>query len=431
MVTASTPDAAATTSAAHLDGGVLATVHAYFDNVAVRLGLEQGLCANLRHPKRSLIVSVPIKRDDGGMEIFEGYRVQHSIARGPAKGGIRYDVNTTLETAQAFAMLMTWKSAVVDIPFGGASGGVNVDPTTLSIAEIERLTRRYASEISILIGPESDIPAPDLNTGEREMAWIMDTYSQHIGYSVPAVVTGKPLAIGGSEGRQEAVGRGCVAVVKTVSADLGAPLRGARVAVVGFGNVGAAVGPLLAAEGARVIAVSDGGGGVISDGGLDAAQLRRHKAERGTVRDFPGARTVEREEVLATECDILVLCASEHIVTSANAGAIRAGVVIEGGNAELSAAAETILVDKGIRVLPDVLASAGGVVGSYFEWVQDIQENFWTAAEVAERLDYVMIRATQQVVARQQRDGVSMREAATAIAVERVAQAHRVRGLYP
>jgi len=326
---------------------------------------------------------------------------------------------------------MTWKSAVVDIPFGGASGGVNVDPTTLSIAELERLTRRYASEISILIGPESDIPAPDLNTGEREMAWIMDTYSQHVGYSVPAVVTGKPLAIGGSEGRQEAVGRGCVAVVKTVSADLGTPLRGARVAVVGFGNVGAAVGPLLAAEGARVIAVSDSGGGVIRDGGLDAAQLRRHKAERGTVRDFPGARTVGREDVLATECDILVLCASEHIVTSDNAGVIRASVVIEGGNAELSAAAETILVDKGVRVLPDVLASAGGVVGSYFEWVQGIQENFWTAAEVAERLDYVMIRATEQVVARQRRDGVSMREAATAIAVERVAQAHRVRGLYP
>jgi len=287
MVTASTPDVAGTTPAARLDGGVLATVHAYFDNVAARLGLELGLRANLRHPKRSLIVSVPIKRDDGGMEIFEGYRVQHSIARGPAKGGIRYDVNTTLETAQAFAMLMTWKSAVVDIPFGGASGGVNVDPTALSVAELERLTRRYASEIFILIGPESDIPAPDLNTGEREMAWIMDTYSQHVGYSVPAVVTGKPLAIGGSEGRQEAVGRGCVAVVKTVSADLGMPLRGARVAVVGFGNVGAAVGPLLAAEGSRIIAVSDSSGGVISDGGA-GDRARISGGAHGPARGCPG-----------------------------------------------------------------------------------------------------------------------------------------------
>ncbi len=423
------------TASAHivtrLDGSVLETVHAYFDNVAARLGLEQGLRANLRHPKRSLIVSVPIRRDSGDLEIFEGYRVQHSIARGPAKGGIRYDRNTTLEAAQAFAMLMTWKSAVVDIPFGGASGGVNVDPTALSIGELEHLTRRYASEISILIGPESDILAPDLNTGEREMAWIMDTYSQHVGYSVPAVVTGKPLAIGGSEGRRDAVGRGCACVVKEVSGELGIGLRGSRVAVVGFGNVGTAVGVLLAAEGANVVAISDSGGGVVSEGALNVAQLRRHKAERGVVRDFPGARNVGREEVLAAECDILVLCANEHSITSANAGDIRARMVIEGGNAELSAPAETILVGKGIQVLPDILASAGGVVGSYFEWVQDIQENFWTAAEVAERLDYVMTRATEGVVARGRRDGVSMREAATSIAVERVAQAHAVRGLYP
>jgi len=425
MIMSSTPPAT------RLDGSVLETVHAYFDNAAERLGLEQGLRANLRHPRRSLIVSVPIRHDSGDLEIFEGYRVQHSVARGPAKGGIRYDTNTTLETAQAFAMLMTWKSAVVDIPFGGASGGVNVDPTALSIAELEHLTRRYASEISILIGPESDIPAPDLNTGEREMAWIMDTYSQHVGYSVPAVVTGKPLAIGGSEGRRDAVGRGCACVVKAVSGDLGIELRGARVAVVGFGNVGTAVGVLLAAEGANVVAISDSRGGVLAEGGLNVAQLRRHKAERGVVRDFPGARNAGRDDVLAAECDILVLCANEHSITSANAGDIRASVVVEGGNGELSAPAETILVRKGIRVLPDILASAGGVVGSYFEWVQDIQENFWTAAEVAERLDYVMTSAIEGVVARQRRDGVSMREAATSIAVERVAEAHRVRGLYP
>jgi len=413
------------------DGGVLDTVHAYFDNVAARLGLEQGMRMNLRHPKRSLIVSVPIRRDNGDLEVLEGYRVQHSIARGPAKGGIRYDRNTTLETAQAFAMLMTWKSAVVDIPFGGASGGVRVDPTALSLAELERLTRRYASEIFILIGPESDIPAPDLNTGEREMAWIMDTYSMHVGYSVPAVVTGKPLAIGGTQGRREAVGRGCAVVVKAVSGELGIGLRGARVAVVGFGHVGMSVSALLAAEGANVVAISDSDGGIVAEGGLNVPQLRRHKAERGVVRDFPGARNVGRDEVMAAECDILVLCASEHIVTSANASDIRASVVIEGGNGELSAYAETILVGKSIHVLPDVLTSAGGVVGSYFEWVQDIQENFWTESEVAERLDTIMTRATENVVARQRRDSVSMREAAVAIAVERVAEAHRVRGLYP
>ncbi len=365
------------------DGSVLDTQLAFYDSAAARLGLDIGTRTNLRRPKRSLIVTVPIKRDDGTLEIFEGYRVQHSIARGPAKGGIRYDTHTTLETAQAFAMIMTWKSAVVNIPFGGASGGVNVDVNALSVAELERLTRRFCTEISVLIGPESDIPAPDLHTGEREMAWIMDTYSMHVGYSVPAVVTGKPLAIGGSEGRRDAVGRGCACVIKTVSGELSARLDGARVAVVGFGKVGTTVSQYLAADGARIVAVSDSTGGIRNEQGLDVVQLRRYKVEHGVVRDFPGARNVERDAVIGTDCDILVLCAREHTVTSANAGDVRASLVVEGGNGVLSAPGAAILSGKGIHMLPDVLASAGGVVGSYFEWVQDLQENFWTAEQVA------------------------------------------------
>jgi glutamate dehydrogenase (NAD(P)+) len=413
------------------DGSVLDTALTFFDDAADRLGLDEGLRRNLRRPKRSLIVSVPIRRDDGRMEVFEGYRVQHSIARGPAKGGIRYDVNASLEVAQAFAMLMTWKSAVVKIPFGGASGGVRVDPTTLSVAELERLTRRYTTELAILIGPESDIPAPDLNTGEREMAWIMDTYSMHVGYSVPAVVTGKPLAIGGSEGRREAVGRGCANVIKAVSGEFGVRLSGARAAVVGFGNVGTVVSQFLANDGVRVVAVADSNGGVYVDGGLDVTQLRRHKAERGHVRDFPGARNVERAAVLATDCDLLVLCAPEHTLTLANVGDVHAPLVVEGGNGEVSAAAEAALSARGIAILPDVLASAGGVVGSYFEWVQDLQENFWTAGQVAEQVERVMVHAAEEVMARRRRDGVSVRAAATMLAVERVAEAHEVRGLYP
>jgi glutamate dehydrogenase (NAD(P)+) len=420
-----------TPAVAQPDGSVLDTELSIFDDAAARLGLEKGLRENLRRPKRSLIATVPIRRDNGDIEIFEGYRVQHSIARGPAKGGVRYDLNTSLEALQAFAMIMTWKTAVVNIPFGGACGGVKVDPMTLSAAELEHLTRRYATEISILIGPDSDVPAPDLNTSEREMAWIMDTYSMHVGYSVPAVVTGKPLAIGGSEGRREAVGRGCAYVIRRVSDELGLRLEGARVAIVGFGHVGVAVGQLLAAGGAQVVAIADSTGGIYAEGGLNVAQLRRHKAERATVRDFPGARNVERDAVAATECDILVLCAREHLVTSANAGDIRAGLVVESGNAELSAVAESLLAARGVYVLPDILASAGGVVGSYFEWVQDLQENFWTAAEVAERLELVMMQATELVLARRRRDALTIRQAAATIAVERVAEAHRVRGLYP
>lgn len=413
------------------DGSVLDTELAFFDSVAKRLGLDDGMYRNLRRPKRSLIVTVPIRRDDGSMDIYEGYRVQHSIARGPAKGGIRYDHHTTLETVQAFAMVMTWKSAVVNIPFGGASGGVKVDPTTLSIAELERLTRRYATEISILIGPESDIPAPDLNTGEREMAWIMDTYSMHVGYSAPAVVTGKPISIGGSEGRRDAVGRGCACVIKTASGELGVRLQGARVAVVGFGSVGTAVSQFLEADGARIVAVGDSTGGAYAERGLDIAQLRRHKAERGSVLDFPAASNIERDDVVAADCDILVLCARAHSITMTNVTGVRAGLVVEGGNGEISAAAAAYLIDRGAHILPDILASAGGVVGSYFEWVQDLQENFWTAAQVSEQLDRVMTQATDAVMERCRRDDVTIREAATMIAVERVAEAHRVRGLYP
>jgi len=416
------------------DGSILATELAFFDDVASRLGLTGGVRQSLRRPKRSLIVSVPIRRDSSGeTELFEGYRVHHSLARGPAKGGIRYDLHTTLETEQAFAMVMTWKTAVVDIPFGGASGGVNVDPSSLSLSEIEHLTRRYATEIGILIGPESDIPAPDLNTGEREMAWIMDTYSMNVGYSVPAVVTGKPLAIGGSEGRREAVGRGCGYVIRAVTGQTGVRLDGARVGVVGFGNAGSSVAAVLRQEGARIVAASDSAGGIEarSPDGFDEAALRRYKAERGHLHGFPGGRDVTCDDVVMEDCDILVLCAGEHVLTVDLAASVRAAMVVEAGNGELSAAADRALSQRGVHVLPDILASAGGVVASYFEWVQDIQETFWTAAEVSERLEAVLARATETVLARQQRDSLTLRQAALTVAVERVAEAHRVRGLYP
>src|SRR5690242_17344961 len=303
---------------------------AQFDEAAEYLGLSRSMRAILRKPKRELIVNFPVRMDNGDVEMFAGYRVQHNINRGPAKGGIRFSPHVSLDEVRALAMWMTWKCAVVGIPFGGAKGGVVCDPHTMSRAELERMTRRYATEISMLIGPDSDIPAPDMNTNPQVMGWIMDTYSMHKGYSVPAVITGKPLAIGGSEGRRDAVGRGCACVIKAVSGDLGVELSGARVAVVGFGKVGSVVSQFLSADGARVVAVSDTTGGIYLDEGLNVLQLRRHKAERGTVRDFPGAQNVERAAVIAADCDILVVSAAEHTVTSANAGDVRAGLVVEG-----------------------------------------------------------------------------------------------------
>jgi len=413
------------------DGSLLATELAYFDDVAASLNLDHGSRQILSRAKRSIAVTVPIKRDNGEIEVFDGYRVHHSIARGPVLGGVRFDPTLTVEKAQAFAMVMSWKTALVDIPFGGANGGVRVAPRTLSTGEIERLTRRYASEIVAFLGPESDIAAPDVNTGEREMAWIMDTYSAGAGYSVPAVVTGKPISIGGSEGRAQAVGRGAVFVVEALSAHTGLGVAKARVAVVGCGFMGATVASALRDAGATIVAVADGDDGAFSDAGLDVDKLRRHRAEQGRIVGFTGARDVARDNVIGADCDLLVLCSGDHTVTTARTGAIRAGVVVETGAGSLSYAAAAALTARGVHIVPDLLAGAGAVVASYFEWVQDIQENFWTAAQVVERMEVVLERATDGVLTRCKADGSTLRAAATTIAVERIAEAHRLRGLYP
>ncbi len=413
------------------DGSLLATELAYFDDVAPHLNLDRGARQVLSRPKRLIAVTVPIKRDSGEIEVFDGFRVHHSIARGPVLGGVRFDPTLTAEKSQAFAMVMSWKAALLDIPFGGANGGVRVAPRALSVGEIERLTRRYASEIVAFLGPESDIAAPDVNTGEREMAWIMDTYSAGAGYSVPAVVTGKPISIGGSEGRAEAVGRGAVFVIDALSAHTGVKATGTCVAVVGCGFMGATVASALRDAGATIVAVADGDEGVFSDAGLDVDKLRRHRAEQGRIFGFTGARDVARDDVVGADCDILVLCSGDHTVTTARTAAIRAGVVVETGAGSLSYAAAAALTARGVHVVPDLLAGAGSVVASYFEWVQDIQENFWTAAQVVERMEVVLGRAANGVLARCKTDSSTLRAAAMTIAVERIAEAHRLRGLYP
>jgi glutamate dehydrogenase (NAD(P)+) len=401
------------------------------DVVAERLHLDSGIHAVLRHTKRELTVSVPIRRDGGHIEVFTGYRVQHNINRGPAKGGIRYHPGVTLDEVRALAMLMTWKCAVARIPFGGAKGAVVCDTHTLSRTELEHLTRRYTSEISILIGPESDIPAPDMYTDAQVMAWIMDTYSMHQGYSVPAVVTGKPLSIGGSEGRGEAPGRGCFFTIRDAAAHIGLDLQGARVAVQGFGAMGAVTARLLSDAGGRVIAVSDSRGGIYNDKGLDVRRVLRHKQEHGSVVDMTGAEAISNAELLCLPCEILVPAALSNQIHSQNAARVTARIVAEGANAPVTAEADAILQDKGTVVIPDIVANAGGVIVSYFEWVQGLQETFWTEAEVNARLDEMMRSSFAEVLARAQQEQVSLRVAALELGVGRVAEATIVRGLYP
>ena len=402
-----------------------------FDNAAEILNLSPGLRAVLREVRRELLVRFPVKMDDGSLRVFEGYRVQHNTTRGPAKGGIRFHPETSLEEVKALAMWMTWKCALMNIPYGGAKGGVVVTPKELSHRELERLTRRFASEISVLIGPDSDIPAPDVNTNAEVMAWIMDTISMEAGYSIPAVVTGKPLDIGGSEGRPSATGRGVTIAAIEICQRLQRDPAATTVAVQGFGNVGSVSADLMAQRGFRVCAVSDVAGGVYAPGGLDVRALLEHRARTGSVAGFPGTQAVTNQELLELPVDVLVPAALENQITARNATRIQAKVVIEGANGPTTPDADLVLERRGVVVVPDILANAGGVTVSYFEWVQDLQSFFWEEGEINRQLERILRRAFAQMCEQADLHGVSLRLGAYLVAVKRVADATAVRGIYP
>ena len=400
-------------------------------HVAGILGLTDDLHSILQMPKRELTVHFPVNMETGGTRMFTGYRVQHNTSRGPAKGGVRFHPDTDLDEVRALAMWMTWKCAVVNIPFGGAKGGVVCDPKLLTKAELEDLTRRYTTEISIIIGPQSDIPAPDMGTNGQIMAWMMDTYSMHAGHTVPAVVTGKPLSIGGSEGRIDATGLGVVLITEEVLRKKNWQTAGATVAVQGFGNVGGAAARLFHARGAHVVAVSDVSGGVANPRGLDIPALVTYVAQNGSVVGFPDSEPVTNAEILETVCDVLVPAALQGQITAENAGRIRAKMVVEGANGPTTPDGDAILQDRGILLVPDVLANAGGVTVSYFEWVQDIQSFFWSEDEVNERLGRILRRAFAEVWAASETHQVDLRTAAYIVGVSRVAEATLTRGIYP
>ncbi|MGP8161019.1 MAG: Glu/Leu/Phe/Val family dehydrogenase [Candidatus Dormibacteria bacterium] len=402
-----------------------------FDAAADLLGLEPGVRSFLREAQRQLIVNFPVKMDDGSIQMFEGYRVQHNLARGPAKGGIRFHPGVTLSEVKALAMWMTWKCAAAGLPFGGAKGGVVVDPKLLSRAELERLTRRYATEISVLIGPERDIPAPDVNTTPQVMAWIMDTMSMSAGYSVHAVVTGKPLSVGGSQGRNEATGRGVAVVALRACKHLGRDPRESTVAVQGFGNAGSIAARLMEADGFAIRAVSDTGGAIWSEEPLSIEKVVEHKQRTGSVAGFPGTRAVSNAELLQAPVDVLVPAALENQVTAANAGRIQASLILEAANGPTTPGADEILAQRGITVVPDIIANAGGVTVSYFEWVQDLQSFFWEEKEINERLQHIMIASFETAWEASQRLSVPLRLGAYTVAVQRVAEATTARGIYP
>ncbi len=407
------------------------TALAQLDEAAELMGLAPGVHTTLRSPKRALIVSVPFRMDDGSTRVYQGYRVHHNVTRGPAKGGIRYHPDVGLGEVKALAMWMTWKCAIAGIPFGGAKGGVAVDPRTLSRSELERMTRRYASEILPLIGPERDIPAPDMNTNEEIMSWIMDTYSQNKGYSVAGVVTGKPVAIGGSKGRGGATSRGVMFMIFSTLKALGIAPEEVTVAIQGYGKVGGFAAQLLHDAGCRVVAVSDVDGGLYRERGLDPEAINRHKQEAGSVVGFPGADAITNDELLEIDCDVLVPAAIEGVVTVKNADQVRAKIVCEAANGPVTFEGDKILNDKGIFVIPDILANSGGVTVSYFEWVQDIQAYFWSEEDVNDRLRQIMEKSFDEVYALAQSKGLTMRQAAHWIGVGRVAEAHLTRGLFP
>jgi glutamate dehydrogenase (NAD(P)+) len=402
-----------------------------FDLAAGKLNLDPGLRRVLRQPRRELTVHFPVKMDDGSVQVFTGYRVQHNLGRGPAKGGIRYHQDVSLDEIKALAMWMTWKCAVVGIPYGGGKGGVIVDPKKLSMKELEALTRRFTTEIEVLIGPERDIPAPDVNTNAQVMAWMMDTYSMHQGYTVPGVVTGKPISLGGSEGRTEATARGTVFCILEASRHLGTDLKKARVAIQGFGNAGAIAARLIADEGATVVAVSDSTGGIHNPAGLDVGRVTNWKKEHGTVQRFPGSRDISNMEVLEVDCEILIPAALENQITSRNAANIKAKIVAEAANGPTTPEADVELARRGVFMIPDILCNAGGVTVSYFEWVQDLNRDHWSEAVVNDKLRGIMTRAFAETLAIAEREECDMRTAAYLLAVQRVADATSMRGLYP
>ncbi|NJN15395.1 MAG: Glu/Leu/Phe/Val dehydrogenase [Oscillochloris sp.] len=409
----------------------MAIAQQQFDIAADLLDLSENLRGILRVPQRELSVTFPVKMDNGETIVFEGFRVQHNLSRGPTKGGIRYHPSLTLDDTRALAMWMTWKCAVANLPYGGAKGGVVVDPKLLSLSEIERLTRRYATEMSIVIGPERDIPAPDVGTNPQIMAWIMDTISMHQGYTVPAIVTGKPLNIGGSHGRHEATARGLVYLLSEAARHLDLNLSRLRVAVQGFGNVGFTCARLLESLGATVIAVSDSKGGLLNMAGLEIDHVMAHKQASGQVAGYREADEITNADLLGLDVDVLIPAALSGAITASNAHQVRARVVAEGANGPTTPAADEILYDKGVFVLPNILANAGGVTVSYFEWVQGLQEFFWTEREVNAQLERVIVNAFHNVLTAAQHHRVHMRTAAYTLAIQRVAEAVTTRGIYP
>ena len=420
-----------TNANSEFDSELHRTAIAQLDRVATRLGLAPDIHERLRYPRRALVVSIPIRMDSGKTEVFVGYRVHHSTVLGPTKGGLRYAPDVDLGEVTALAMLMSWKCALMGLPYGGAKGGVRCDPRQMSMQEKENLTRRYTSEIILLIGPDLDIPAPDLGTDEQTMAWMMDTYSMTQGKSVPGVVTGKPLIVGGSAGRREATGRGIVYALYQAARHLGQELRGRKVVVQGFGNVGGVAARLLWREGGVITAISDVKGGIVKADGIDIRQLEAHVAESGSVVGFPGSHPISNADLLTQPCDVLIPAAVGGQIHQGNAERIKATIVAEGANGPTTPEADVILRERGVTVIPDILANAGGVVVSYFEWVQGLQEYFWKEAEVNAKLNDIVTRAFNETWSTMESRDVSMRLAAYGLAVQRVAEATTTRGIYP
>ena len=403
---------------------------ARFDFAARKLNLDEGLWKLLRTPAREIIVHFPVTMDDGRIEMFTGFRVQHSIARGPGKGGIRYAPEVTLDEVRALASWMTWKCAVVNIPFGGAKGGVICDPKKMSQGELERMTRRYTSEIIDFIGPEKDVPAPDVNTNEQTMAWIMDTYSMHMRQTVTSVVTGKPLNIGGSRGRREATGRGIGVMCDEAMKYLQMPIDGCRVVIQGFGNVGSNAANLMRDKGYKIIGIAEYDGGLFNPNGIDICSLLEHRQRNGTVLGFKGAEAADSIDLLTADCEILIPAATENVITSRNADRIKARIICEGANGPTTAVADEILADKKVFIIPDILANSGGVTASYFEWVQDRQGYFWKESVVNEQLESILAESFDDVVRYSEAHGVNNRIAAYMLAIDRVAFTIKQRGLY-
>ena len=430
MITADLPQPSAPTA---LESGAQALENArgQLASAVHALGYEPGIHDLLAHSRRELRVSIPLRRDDDSVELLTGYRVQHNLSRGPSKGGLRYSPSVTIDEVLALAMWMTWKCALLDVPYGGAKGGITIDPRNYSQRELERVTRRYTSEILPILGPERDIPAPDIGTDEQTMAWMMDTYSVSVGYSVPGVVTGKPISVGGSHGRSSATSQGVVHIALAAMAYLKITTSTSTAAVQGFGKVGAGAAQLLTEAGVTIVAVSDQYGAIYNASGLDISLLQRHARETGGVVNFPFAEAIPASGLLELDVDLLVPAAVEGVLTAENANRVQAKVIVEGANGPTTGEADRILSENGVLVVPDILANAGGVIVSYFEWVQGNQAYWWTASEVSERLEHRMLAAWESLLASSAQLGLSLREAATITAVQRVAEAHLIRGLYP